>query len=54
MECVDAVAKDGKGDEESTELHALSDTNEKVGKLQEEVNALSKKMDRVLAALESK
>ena len=52
-ECTDAIAKDGEHDEASPELAALASADAKVDQLQQEVTDLSKKMDRVLAALES-
>jgi len=53
-ECTDAIAKDGEDDEGSPELEALASADAKVDQLQQDVNILSEKMDRVLAALESK
>ena len=42
------------GEASSPELEVLASADAKVDQLQQEVNDLSKKMDRVLAALESK
>ena len=49
----DAVVKDSQDDDEedSKELEAISQTNQKFDALQHEVSDLSQKMDRVLAAL---
>jgi uncharacterized protein YceH (UPF0502 family) len=52
--CTDAIAKDGESGEASPELEALASADAKVDQLQQEVTDLSKKMDRVLAALEFK
>eukprot|EP01043_Picozoa_sp_COSAG02_P034756 COSAG02_NODE_2449_length_8835_cov_2.885315_3_plen_59_part_00 len=53
-ECTDAIAKDGEDDEVSPELEAVANADARVDQLQQDVSVLSKKMDRVLAALESK